>query len=218
MGMNLFPQFRGGEVRQVYAQLMRVLYHQLGARYFFLTPYGMGEDNEDALASGAFWFYRKLGFRPTNPEVEELAQAEEKCIAQQPGYRSDRRTLRRLSHTSAYLDLSRGRCRPLSFGRLAVRVTELAARQHGGDRRRTEKRSALRIARWLGCNSTGRALRNLAPLLDCIPDREQWSTRDRRTLLRFVGAKDAASEASASRLTTSQPRFVRALRRLVNED
>lgn len=61
---------------------------------------------------GAFWFYRKLGFSAVNPAVEALAQSEEAIMAEQPGYRCSLATLRKLSHTSAYLDLSGGRCRP----------------------------------------------------------------------------------------------------------
>ena len=96
MGINLFPEFRGGEIRHLYAQFMRVLHHHLGVEYFFLTSYGMGEGNEDAIRSGAFWFYRKLGFRAANPEVEALARTEEARMHAAPGYRSDRRMLRRL--------------------------------------------------------------------------------------------------------------------------
>ena len=55
----------------------QVLFHLASVRYFVLTPYGMGEDNDEALQSGAFWFYRKLGFRAANPEVEALAVREE---------------------------------------------------------------------------------------------------------------------------------------------
>ncbi|MFQ5505699.1 MAG: hypothetical protein ACE5F1_13015, partial [Planctomycetota bacterium] len=70
MGINLFPEFRGGEIRFIYPQFMRAIHHALGARYFFLTSYGMGEGNPEAIRSGAFWFYRKLGFRATNLDVE----------------------------------------------------------------------------------------------------------------------------------------------------
>ena len=73
------------------------------------------EVDEDALRTGAFWFYRKLGFKPTNPEIEALARGEERRMAAQPGYRSDRRMLRRLSRTEAFLDLSGGKRRPLDF-------------------------------------------------------------------------------------------------------
>jgi len=64
----------------IYAEFMRAMHHLAGARYFYIIPYGMGVDNEEALRSGAFWFYRKMGFRPTNPDIEALARSEEAII------------------------------------------------------------------------------------------------------------------------------------------
>ena len=148
MGINLFPEFRGGEIRYIYAQFMRVLHHRLGVDYFFLTRYGMGEGNPEAIRTGAFWFYRKLGFQPTNPDVEALARAEESRMRARPGYRSDRRTLHRLSHTEAYLDLSAGKCRPFDFGRFGLALGRHIAEKFDGDRALARKRCAARVG---GC-------------------------------------------------------------------
>jgi hypothetical protein len=211
MGINLFPEFRGGEIRYIYAQFMRVLHHRLGVDYFFLTRYGMGENNPEAIRTGAFWFYRKLGFRPRNPDVEELARAEEVRMQKRPGYRSDRRTLNRLSHTEAYLDLSDGRCRPFDFGRFGIALSRHIAGRFGGDRALAEKRCAGRIGRLLGIPG-GRSLRNLAPALDMIPDLPKWSRRDRSALARFLRAKDARSEARGARLFKAHSRLEAALR------
>lgn len=207
LGINLFPEFRGGEIRFVYAQLMRVLHHRLGVEYFFLTRYGMGEQNEDALASGAFWFYRKLGFRPTNPDVEALARSEEERMAREPGYKSDRRMLVRLSHTEAYLDLSNGRCRPLELGELGALQSRWIARAFAGDRaaatractRRAAKLLAVRdFARWPAAER--RAFAALAPLLCLLPALPDWSSRDRAALVRALRAKAARSETLATKL------------------
>jgi hypothetical protein len=48
--------------------------------------------------SGAFWFYRKLGFRPTDPEVARLVGREEGRMRKTPGYRSSKRTLEKLAN------------------------------------------------------------------------------------------------------------------------
>jgi hypothetical protein len=42
---------------------------------FPLTDYGMGAGDPEALRADSFWFYRRLGFRPTSAEVEPLANA-----------------------------------------------------------------------------------------------------------------------------------------------
>ncbi len=217
LGINLFPEFRGGETRYLYAQFMRVLYHLLGADYFFLTSYGMGENNDEALRTGAFWFYRKLGLRPTNPAVEKLARAEEARKAANPRHRSDLRTLRRLSRTEAFLDLSGGSHRPLDLGRLGVAQSRLVASRFGGNRGRAESRCSTRIARLLGVSAQGRALRCLAPLLTLIPDLGSWNPWDRATLGRAIEAKDERSEVRATRLFTDHPRLGQALREVAAE-
>jgi hypothetical protein len=211
MGINLFPEFRGGEIRYIYAQFMRVLHHRLGVDHFFLTRYGMGENNPEAIRTGAFWFYRKLGFRAADPAVEELARAEEARMRARPGHRSDRRTLHRLSHTEAYLDLSGGRCRPFDFGRFGIALSRHIASKFEGDRVLAEQRCAARIGRWLGVRD-GRALRNLAPALDMIPDLARWSRSDKSALAQLLVAKDARSEARAARLFKAHARLEAALR------
>jgi hypothetical protein len=214
LGINLFPEFRGGETRYLYAQFMRVLHHLLGADYFFLTRYGMGDNNDEALRSGAFWFYRKLGLRPTNPAVEKIARAEEAKKATNPRHRSDLRTLRRMSQTEAFLDLSGGKHRPMDLGALGLAQSRLVASSFGGNRARAESRCAARMSRLLGVDARARALRALAPLLALIPDLGSWNPWDRATLGRAIQAKDHRSEAQATRLFAQHPRLGDALRQV----
>ncbi len=218
MGINLFPEFRGGEIRLLYANLMRVLHHRLGVEYFFLTRYGMGEDNPEAIRTGAFWFYRKLGFRPTNPNVEALARAEEARRAADPAHRSDRRMLRRLSRTEAYLDLSSGRVRPVDLARLSTAASRRVLSAAGADRSAAARRCAARIGRLVGSGAGStpagaRALAAAAPILSLIADLKAWPRRDRAALGRFLRAKDAPSESLAARLSARMPRLLEALHR-----
>lgn len=218
MGMNLFPEFRGGEVRRLYAQLMRALHHVLAVDHFFVTRYGMGEGNDEAIESAAFWFYRRLGFRPTNPRVEALAREEEARMAARPGHRSGRRMLRRLSHTEACLDLSNGRRRPMDLGRLGVAQSRFIARTFGGDRALAERRCVARVRRLLDPGGDGWALRALSPLLCMIPDLPRWSRRERAALARIIRAKDAPCEIRAARLFGRHARLERALRALAESE
>ncbi|HXI03858.1 MAG TPA: hypothetical protein VNI57_11845 [Candidatus Saccharimonadales bacterium] len=211
LGINLFAEFRGGETRLIYARFMQALHHVLGVEHFFLTRYGMGENNADALRSGAFWFYRKLGFRTTSPAVEKLAREEEARMASRPGYRSGMRTLRRLSHTEAHLDLSGGRLRPLDLGRLGTALSRFIGSAFDGDRRLAERRCTAQLRRILGAGAPGRSFRELAPLLCMIPDLPAWSRREKSSLAAFLRAKDAVSEARAARLQAAMTRFGDAL-------
>lgn len=214
IGINLFPEFRGGEIRFIYSQFMRALHHVLGVRYFFLTAYGMGVDNEEAIASGAFWFYRKLGFRPTNPDVESLALAEERKMAARPGHRSDRRTLRRLAQTEAFLDLSGGQYQPFDLGGLGIAQSQFLARQFRGDRAHAEAVCTEQMQRLLRMPGQTASLRAMAPVLAMIPDLEQWSSGERRALAAIVQAKGAASEFGADSLIVDHKKLVTALQAL----
>lgn len=222
LGLNLFPEFRGGEVRLVYAQVMRVLHHVLGADYFFLQEYGMGVDNPDAIASGAFWFYRKLGFAAENPAVERLARAEEQRMREEPGYRSDRRMLHRLKHTRAFLDLSGGRSTWFDFGRLGVRVSEFVARRFGGDRALAAERCARQVVQALGLGGRGGAaalregLAGIAPVLAMVPDLRRWTAAEKRALARALAQRGPGSEAPACRALGRHARLRAALRALTN--
>lgn len=97
VGFNLYYTFREGETAWIYARILRLCRQLLGVTHFYLDPYQIGHENEEAIAAGAFWFYRKLGFRSVDPAVRRLTATEESRIAAERGYRTPARTLRRLS-------------------------------------------------------------------------------------------------------------------------
>jgi hypothetical protein len=97
VGFNLYYTFREGETAWLYARLLRLFHQLLGATCFAVDPYQVGHHNEEAIESGALWFYRKLGFRPANPKVAKLLKAEESKIRANPGHRTPARALERLA-------------------------------------------------------------------------------------------------------------------------
>lgn len=218
MGLNLFDEFRGFDTRRLYAQYMRAIHHVLGARTFFLTAYGMGAGNPDALRAGSFWFYRRLGFRPANPAVERLARVEEARLRATPGARSGLAMLRRLSDTSVWFDLSRGASRPLPLGAIGLAVTRRIASEYGGERERARKSDAARVARALGLGrDVPRAtLELVAPVLALDPELERRPRTERAHLARFVGAKAGPSERRADAELRACTSFLAALRAAAN--
>ena len=96
-GFNLYSTFRDGETAWLYARILNVMHHFTGATAFSLDPYQIGFENEEGIASGAFWFYRKLGFRPVRSELLKLAEKEEQKIATRSKYRTSPKTLRELA-------------------------------------------------------------------------------------------------------------------------
>lgn len=97
VGFNLYYTFRQGETAWLYVQLLKLFREQYKIREFFVDPYQLGHENDEAIESGAFWFYYKLGFRPKSKAIEQLAQRELARISGQPGYRTPARILAKLA-------------------------------------------------------------------------------------------------------------------------
>ena len=97
VGFNLYYTFREGETAWLYARLLRVFRQMLNVSSFAVDPYQLGLHNDEAIESGAFWFYRKLGFHPASQRVARLLEAEEAKLHADPNYRTPAATLRRLS-------------------------------------------------------------------------------------------------------------------------
>src|SRR5256714_6106011 len=105
-GFNLYYTFRDGETAWLYARILRLMRQLLGVTVFSIEPYQIGHENEEGIESGAFWFYRKLGFRPVRPELMRLTLSEEQKIATKRDYRTSARTLRRLAAGHMLFELS----------------------------------------------------------------------------------------------------------------
>jgi hypothetical protein len=85
------------------------MHHFVRVTAFSLDPYQIGFENEEGIESGAFWFYRKLGFRPTQPEALQLALKEEEKIRKRKGYRTSPATLRKLARSPMIFELDEWR-------------------------------------------------------------------------------------------------------------
>ena len=96
-GFNLYYTFREGETAWLFGRVLRLMRQLLGVTVFSIDPYQAGHENEEGIESGAFWFYRKLGFRPVRPELMKLTLTEEQKIAAHGGYQTPARTLRKLA-------------------------------------------------------------------------------------------------------------------------
>jgi len=104
-GFNLYYTFRDGETAWLYARILNVFHHCTGVSAFSLDPYQIGHENEEGIESGAFWFYRKLGFRPTDKEILRLTIREEEKIKTRKEYRTSAATLRKLAASPMIFEL-----------------------------------------------------------------------------------------------------------------
>jgi hypothetical protein len=217
VSFNVFFAFRDGESAWLYARLLAVARAVTGAAQLSVDPYQVGLGNEEAVASGAFWFYRKLGFRSADPALERLARREEDRLAASPDRRTAPATLRRLAAAPLLFDVPGERCAlPDSFhlrdlGLAAAR--RLAASGHSPDGFRA--REARRAARTLGFARpdppTRTALGGFAPVLALVDDLASFPAAEKRALVRVVRAKAGRDELLYSRLVASRRQFARAL-------
>jgi hypothetical protein len=102
VGFNTFYTYRQGETAWIYAQALRCLRALTAAKCISIYPYQIGQNNDEAIDSGAFWFYRKLGFRPGRADLQKLCEKEEEKIAANPQYRTPPRTLKRLAEAHMF--------------------------------------------------------------------------------------------------------------------
>ncbi len=223
VGFNTFYTFRGGEAGWIYAQVLRCLCHLMGTTCISVYPYQLGHDNEEAIESGAFWFYRKLGFRPGRPELQRLAEREEGKIAADPKYRTPARTLRRLASGHVFYELpgsERGAWDSFSTRNIGLRVNRRMAREFQGDSGRMRKESARIVSRILNLgmsswtDSDRVRFENLAVTLAMVPDLTSWTRDEKEALVRIIRSKSKADEMFYLHLTERHERFREALLKL----
>jgi hypothetical protein len=171
VGFNLYYTFREGESAWIYARLLRLFHQVLGVNCFSVDPYQIGLENPEAIDSGAFWFYRKLGFRPIDPAAAALVAREERRIERSRDYRSSHRTLERIAGT--YLIFEGPGAEPFAWDRFRIRNLALAAQRAGANPK----------------------LSPLAQVLEMIPGRDCWTDEEKRAAARILHAKQAAEES-----------------------
>jgi len=136
-GMNIFEPYRGGESGYLMCQLLRVYRQLFRVRYFEVDAHQFGLDNPEGIATGAFWFYYRYGFRPTSATLRSLARREKARLVALPGARSTRTTLLALAESSVALNF--GGPVPITLSSVTSRVTRMIRREYGSDRVAAER-------------------------------------------------------------------------------
>ncbi|MFN2493620.1 MAG: hypothetical protein ABR501_12145 [Pyrinomonadaceae bacterium] len=225
-GFNLYYGFRDGETAWLYARTLNIFRHLLGVTAFSLDPYQIGYENEEGIASGALWFYRKLGFRPTDPRIMKLLETEEKKIKARSTYRTSARTLRKLA--VAPMIYEHDKSRPADWDEFQVRNIGLAvqrrmAAEFDGDAQRIRATSVKELIAWLG-NEPSQwretelpALNDFAVTLSLVKDLRRWSQSELDALATIIHAKAGADESTYLKLMQNHSRLRNALIRLGSE-
>jgi hypothetical protein len=220
IGFNTFPAYRDGETAWVYAQMLRLLKQLHGTNAISVYPYQIGDENEEAIESGAFWFYRKLGFRSMNPALEKLAQAEENKIKANPKYRTSATTLRKLSKANVVYELpeaERGAWDNFSVRNVGLAVQRRMARDFDGNAGVMREATCRKLARQLKVNllelkeHEQTAFADFAMVLSLVPDFARWSREEKAAVRAILAAKAGATEQSYQRLLGKHARLRKAI-------
>ncbi len=222
VGFNTFYTFRGGEAGWIFAQVLRCLCHLMGATCVSMYPYQLGHDNEEALKSGAFWFYRKLGFRPGRADLRKLVEREEKKIAADSSYRTSIRTLKRLAQSHAFYELPGsqvGAWDRFSTRNIGLKVNTHMAREFGGDSGAMRKRSTRALEQALGVRTNSWSLMEKAAFENfaLVLSNEAlsgWTAKEKGRMVAIIRAKSKPNEMHYLHLTQQHQRLRQALIKL----
>ena len=222
--INIFASFRQGESAFLAIQLLRAYRRIFGMRTVVVDRYQLGHESTEALRSGSFYFYHRLGFRPRDPDILRVLEAERAKIGADRSYRSPIPVLKRLAGDEVCLTLPGGHPEPekrLRATDVSALVARFVAREFGGDRPRAMRECTARVARALGARSRmawsreeRRAFDRLSLVAALIPDLAAWPARDRRALVAVMRAKGSGSEREYAQRLDGHHRLREALERL----
>jgi hypothetical protein len=220
MTFNIFATFRGGETAYTFARTLATVRHLFGAESFSLDPYQLGKGNDEAIASGAWWFYYKLGFRPLTADARRLMRKELERMRSDPAHRSPAATLRALAESHLLFDFDRSRTRVLPpVAELGLRIGDGLAARAKGEResvlaecsRETMRLTGVRSLRGFSAGER-LAWQRWSPLVVfALPGVARWSLAERRALARVIRAKGGRDENEFIARFAAHPKLERAL-------
>ena len=220
VGFNTFYAYREGETAWIYAQYLRLLHQIAGTTCISVYPYQIGKDNEEAINSGAFWFYRKLGFRPGRTELLDLAKREEARMFRDPNRRTSARTLRKLAEDHIFFEFGSrepGRWDTFSTRNIGLRVQGKMASDYAGDSQKMRQETSSKLAQVLNVSLSSLDTRerwvfdNFAVTLSLVRDLKRWKPDEKHLLVEIIRAKAGPTETRYLRLLEQHARLRGAL-------
>ncbi len=199
-GINILEAFRGGESGLIICGLLRVYHQQFGVTRFVVKPYQFGLNNTEALKTGAFWFYYKLGFRPENNSLKKLALQEEKEKQLNPGYKSDISTLKKYTKSNLALTLSETSYPNYDSEILSKRITTYINTTFDGDREKALTHCFNQLKETLDIDTIKWKqedidyAKQIAVLFSMNPNSKEWQQKNKKDILLFIQLKSAKTE------------------------
>lgn len=199
-GINILESFRGGESSLVICELLRVYHQYFGAQRFVVKPYQFGLHNNEAIKTGAFWFYYKLGFRPEDTALKALALEEENQKLKNPTYKSTEATLRKYTKSNLALTLKDNAFPIYDAEVISQKITLHINYKFNGDRAKALHYCFQQLKKNLGINTKTWTefdlayAQQIAVLLDTKPNSKEWQMKNKEQILKLILLKSATTE------------------------
>jgi len=221
IGVNIFDEFRGGESAFAFAQVIRVFHRFFKSKRFLVDPFQFGANNREAIQSGAFWFYYRLGFRPVDGKLDSLAAEEANKLSVDSRHRTTGAILRKLARAKLGLSFANGSKQDLpvlNLTQLGLAVTGSLGRLYQGDRELAESSCLTDAMRTLQTGSIEKwpsdeqdAFRRLSLLLKPLGEISDWPRLSKTRLLQAIRAKGGPRERDYTLALQAIPEFREAL-------
>ncbi|MES2762356.1 MAG: hypothetical protein V4677_09115 [Bacteroidota bacterium] len=199
-GINILESFRGGESGLIICELLRVYHQYFGATRFVVKPYQFGLHNMEAIKTGAFWFYYKLGFRPEDEKLRELALKEEKQKLVDPKYKSEVATLKKYTKSNLALTLTETSYPNYDPEKLSQRITNYINHFFNGDRQKAVAVCFKQLKQNTGIDTKSwkaediEYAKQIAILFSIQPNCREWQDKHKKDIELFIQLKSAKTE------------------------
>lgn len=152
IGLNVFEPYRGGESTWIFAAILRTYSLVFNIQHLLVDPYQIGKDNEEAIESGAFWFYYKLGFKPLQIPLKELAETEFAKMKESQQYRSSKAILRKLATSTLGIHLANDAMHEEPM-LIAQFISNRIRTEYGGNRKKAFEEAGKALRKLLNINT-----------------------------------------------------------------
>lgn len=199
-GINILESFRGGESSLIICELLRVYHQHFKATRFVVKPYQFGLHNPEAIQTGAFWFYYKLGFRPEDADLKAIAKKEEEEKLKNPKYKSEASTLRKYTKSNIALTLSEKTYPDFDAEVLSQRITNYINSNFDSNREKAINQCFKQLKEVLNINTKSWEVedidyaKQLSVLFCSYPNSKKWMMDNKKNITLLIQLKSAKTE------------------------
>ncbi|MEO8148933.1 MAG: hypothetical protein ABI723_14905 [Bacteroidia bacterium] len=201
IGVNVFAPFRGGESALLFSQILRLYKQRFNISVFEAEPYQIGKNNSEGIKSGAFWFYYRLSFRPSQQELFNLAEEENNKIQKDKAYRTEEKILKKLADSFMVLRDEKFSEKIISTLETSEAITKIIDENFEGNRLSFSNYSKKFVSDSLkiklksrSFNFDSKADTDLSAFLSLAKNLNEWSETDKQKTLQLFQLKELDSE------------------------